>query len=361
MATEVQPGTQPTAIPADLRAPEQRRPRGAAALHAPDAGHRGTGDDPVPAGQGARLLLRRVRPGGDLRRRRLRDGPARPSVHPAPRPRRAPRARRLRPTRILAQYMGRAGGVTDGREGNVHFGDRELGCVGHGLDAARHDARRRRAWRWPSRLRGEARCAITWVGDGATSRGDFHEAMNWAARPAAAGDLRAGEQPVRLLDAARACSSPSTRSSGRGRTGSRASASTATTSRPSSRRTRRARERALAGGGPTLIEARDDAHARPRRPRRHALRARRRCSRSGASATRSSASERRLAELGVDVEALREQVVRGDRRGAPQRRSRRRCPTRRRAREGVFCDGEPEPLGDGHGALERVREGARDA
>ena len=30
------------------------------------------------------------------------------------------------------------------------------------------------------KLRGEARCALTWFGDGSTSRGDFHEAMNWA-------------------------------------------------------------------------------------------------------------------------------------------------------------------------------------
>ena len=30
------------------------------------------------------------------------------------------------------------------------------------------------------KLRGEQRCALTWFGDGSTSRGDFHEAMNWA-------------------------------------------------------------------------------------------------------------------------------------------------------------------------------------
>jgi TPP-dependent pyruvate/acetoin dehydrogenase alpha subunit len=30
------------------------------------------------------------------------------------------------------------------------------------------------------KLRGEKRAAITWFGDGSTSRGDFHEAMNWA-------------------------------------------------------------------------------------------------------------------------------------------------------------------------------------
>src|SRR5947209_13372892 len=34
------------------------------------------------------------------------------------------------PGRVLAQMMGRAGGVTEGREGNMHFGDRNLGAVG---------------------------------------------------------------------------------------------------------------------------------------------------------------------------------------------------------------------------------------
>src|SRR4051794_31741764 len=38
--------------------------------------------------------------------------------------------RGVRPGRVLAQMMGRAGGVTEGREGNMHFGDRRLGCVG---------------------------------------------------------------------------------------------------------------------------------------------------------------------------------------------------------------------------------------
>src|SRR6202045_4307133 len=38
--------------------------------------------------------------------------------------------RGVSPTRIIAQYMGRAGGVTGGRDGNVHFGDYRVGCVG---------------------------------------------------------------------------------------------------------------------------------------------------------------------------------------------------------------------------------------
>src|SRR6201991_1855193 len=81
--------------------------------------------------------------------------------------------------RIFAQYMGREGGITGGRDGNVHFGDRTKGCVGMvsmlpdmmliatGLAMA-------------FKMRHEQRVAMTWFGDGSTSRGDFHEAMNWA-------------------------------------------------------------------------------------------------------------------------------------------------------------------------------------
>src|ERR1022692_4458487 len=38
--------------------------------------------------------------------------------------------RGVSPARILAQYLGREAGITRGRDGNVHFGDRRLGCVG---------------------------------------------------------------------------------------------------------------------------------------------------------------------------------------------------------------------------------------
>src|SRR5215216_6629292 len=87
--------------------------------------------------------------------------------------------RGVSPARIFAQYMGRAGGITAGRDGNVHFGERRVGCVGMvsmlpdmmlvatGLAMA-------------FKMRGEKRAALTWFGDGSTSRGDFHEAMNWA-------------------------------------------------------------------------------------------------------------------------------------------------------------------------------------
>src|SRR6201987_844527 len=88
--------------------------------------------------------------------------------------------RGVTPTRILSQYMGRAAGITAGRDGNVHFGDRKLGCVGM-VSMLPDMMLVATGMAMAFKLRGEKRCALTWVGDGATSRGDFHEAMNWAA------------------------------------------------------------------------------------------------------------------------------------------------------------------------------------
>ena len=131
----------------------------------------------------------------------LGDARPRPAVHPAPRPRRARHPRRHAGAHLRPVH-GPRGGITGGRDGNVHFGDRTVGCVGMvsmlpdmmlvatGLAMA-------------FKLRGEQRAAITWFGDGSTSRGDFHEAMNWAGVQKLPVDLRAGEQPVRVLDAAR--------------------------------------------------------------------------------------------------------------------------------------------------------------
>ena len=75
--------------------------------------------------------------------------------------------------------MGRAGGITRGRDGNVHFGDRRLGCVGM-VSMLPDMMLVATGMAMAFKLRGERRCALTWFGDGSTSRGDFHEAMNWA-------------------------------------------------------------------------------------------------------------------------------------------------------------------------------------
>src|SRR3954468_17041205 len=87
--------------------------------------------------------------------------------------------RGVTPTRILPQYMGREGGGTGGRDGNVHFGDYQVGCVGM-VSMLPDMMLVATGMAMAFKLRGEQRCAITWFGDGSTSRGDFHEAMNWA-------------------------------------------------------------------------------------------------------------------------------------------------------------------------------------
>src|SRR5436309_9444300 len=81
--------------------------------------------------------------------------------------------------RVLGQYLGRDTGITRGRDGNVHFGDRHVGCVGM-VSMLPDMMLVATGMAMAFKLRREARVALTWFGDGSTSRGDFHEAMNWA-------------------------------------------------------------------------------------------------------------------------------------------------------------------------------------
>ncbi len=262
------------------------------------------------------------------------------------------------PKRILAQYMGRAGGVTEGREGNVHFGDRALGCVG--MVSMLPDMMLVAAgMAMAFKLRGEQRCALTWVGDGATSRGDFHEAMNWAAVQrlpvifVLENNQYAYSTPLSLQFAV----DPVERARTYGFPGERVDGNDVEAVFEA---TRRARERALAGAGPTLIEAvtmrmhghaaHDDMRYVPaelveRWRERDPI----------------DRQERSVAALGVDVAALREADRRGDRAGGERGAARCRCPTPRDAREGVFCEGEPEPLGDGAAPWSGFAEVLRDA
>ncbi len=87
--------------------------------------------------------------------------------------------RGVEPARIFSQYMGRDAGITRGRDGNVHFGDYRTGCVGM-VSMLPDMMLVATGMAMAFKLRGEKRCALTWFGDGSTSRGDFHEAMNWA-------------------------------------------------------------------------------------------------------------------------------------------------------------------------------------
>jgi TPP-dependent pyruvate/acetoin dehydrogenase alpha subunit len=83
------------------------------------------------------------------------------------------------PGRVLAQMMGREGGVTRGRDGNMHFGDRELGCVGM-VSMLPDMALVATGMALAFKMRGEPRVALTFFGEGSTANGQWHEAMNFA-------------------------------------------------------------------------------------------------------------------------------------------------------------------------------------
>ena len=251
--------------------------------------------------------------------------------------------RGVAPARILAQYMGRASGVTGGRDGNVHFGDPAVGimgmvsmlpdmmCVATGMAMA-------------FKLRGEARVALTWFGDGSTSRGDFHEAMNWAAvqrlpvifvlenNQYAYSTPLAKQYAVDPVERARVYGFP-----GLTVDGNDVEAVFETV--------RAARERALAGEGPTLVEAvtmrmhghaaHDDMRYVP--PELVA---------EWAQRDPIERQERRVAALEVDVDALRAEVDAEVEAAAAQALA-EPLPDPATATHGVFATGDAQPLGDG--------------
>ena len=82
--------------------------------------------------------------------------------------------------RIIAQYMGRKTGVTQGKDGNMHMGDLKHNIIafvsqlGDNVPVAAGAA-------LTFKMRGEDRVAFCYSGEGATSRGDWHEGINFAA------------------------------------------------------------------------------------------------------------------------------------------------------------------------------------
>ncbi len=250
--------------------------------------------------------------------------------------------RGVAPATILAQYMGRATGPSRGRDGNVHFAEARLGCVSMvsmlpdmlcvavGLAMA-------------AKLTGEPRVAMTWCGDGASSRGDFHEALNWAGVQSlpvifilennqyAYSTPVARQFPVDPVERAAAYGMPGVKVDGND-------------AEAMFEAVRVARLRGLAGEGPTLIEAvtmrmhghaaHDDSRYVP--PELFEYWSRR------------DPIERqlsRLRSLGVDVEALEAEVAAeidaatGLALAAPM-------PDPADVLDGVFATGAPVPLGD---------------
>ncbi len=258
------------------------------------------------------------------------------------------------PARILAQYLGREAGITRGRDGNVHFGDRELGCVGM-VSMLPDMMLVATGMAMAFKLRGERRCALTWFGDGSTSRGDFHEAMNWAGVQklpvvfVLENNQYAYSTPLDKQFAV----DPVERAAAYGFAGVTVDGNDAEAMFEA---TRAARARAVAGEGPTLIEAltmrmhghaaHDDMKYVPKEQVEE-WRLRDPVERL----------ERRLRSVGVDVESVRAAVV-AEIDAAVSEALTGPMPSAEGALEGVFCTGEAEPLGDGHAPWSGFAAGA---
>ncbi|MFL5848571.1 MAG: thiamine pyrophosphate-dependent dehydrogenase E1 component subunit alpha, partial [Solirubrobacteraceae bacterium] len=259
--------------------------------------------------------------------------------------------RGVTPARIFAQYMGRDAGITGGRDGNVHFGDHRLGCVGM-VSMLPDMMLVATGMAMAFKLRDETRCAITWFGDGSTSRGDFHEAMNWAGVQklpvifVLENNQYAYSTPLDQQFAV----DPVERAAAYGFPGVKVDGNDPEAMFEA---TRQARERALDGGGPTLLEAvtmRMHGHA-AHDDMKYVDKARLDEWRRKDPIER---QERRLKDLGVDADAVRAEVSAEIEAGVEEALA-MPMPDPATATDGVFCEGEAKVLGDGEAPWSEVK------
>ncbi len=257
------------------------------------------------------------------------------------------------PGRVLAQMMGRAGSITGGREGNMHFGDRRLGCVGMvsmlpdmmlvacGLALA-------------FQMRGEQRVAMTWCGEGSTANGQWHEAMNVAGvrRLPVVFILENNQFAYSTPNDLEFAVDPVERAGAYGFAGVKVDGNDVEAVFAASAE---ACERARSGGGPTLIEcetmrmhghgAHDDMRYVPRELFEH-----------WAARDPIDRYEAGLREQGVDTDAMRA-AVKSELDEAADWALAQDMPDPATASEGVFADREPV-LGDGRAPWSRWEEAA---
>jgi len=245
--------------------------------------------------------------------------------------------------RIFGQYMGRAGGVTGGRDGNVHFGDPHKGCVGM-VSMLPDMMLVATGMAMAFKMRGEPRCALTWCGDGSTSRGDWHEAMNWAGvqRLPVIFILENNQYAYSTPLDKQFAVDPVKRAAAYGFPGISIDGNDVEAVFEA---TRQARERALEGGGPTLIEAttmRMHGHAAhddmryvpPELVEQWQAR------------DPIALQERRLTQMGVDLAPIRA-AVEAEIEAGVREALEMPMPDPATAAEGVFAEGEAQELSDG--------------
>jgi TPP-dependent pyruvate/acetoin dehydrogenase alpha subunit len=259
--------------------------------------------------------------------------------------------RGVRPGRVLAQMMGRESGITRGRDGNMHFGDRELGCVGMvsmlpdmalvacGLGLA-------------FQMRREPRVAMTWFGEGSTANGAWHEAMNVAGvrRLPVVFVLENNQFAYSTPNDHEFAADPVERAAGYGFPGVKVDGNDVEAVFEAAAE---ACDRARSGGGPTLIEcetmrmhghgAHDDMRYVPPELIEH-----------WAARDPIDTYTARLRAGGVDVEAI-EASVREELEGETEWALAQPPPDPATATDGVFAE-EAVPLGDGAAPWSRWQE-----
>ncbi len=156
---------------------------------------------------------------------------------------------------MMCQYLGRANGPTRGKDGNMHCGNwdhRIVGMISHlgaNIPVAAGIA-------LASKIRGEGAVSLTYIGEGGSSIGDFHEGLNFAAVHRLPMVLIVENNKFAYSTPARleyACEHIVDRARGYGVAGALVDG---TDVRAVYKATRNAVNLAREGGGPTLIEAR---------------------------------------------------------------------------------------------------------
>ncbi len=244
---------------------------------------------------------------------------------------------------LFRHYMGRANAISRGREGNVHFGEASNGIVGMvsmlpdmmvvavGLAMA-------------FQMRDEARCALSFFGDGATSRGDWHEAMNWAGldRLPVIFMLENNQLAYSTPTSRQFAVNPVERAAGYN---IRAVTVDGNDVEAVFSATAEARARAISGEGPTLIEAQTmrmhghGAHDAGRYIPQELLE-------HWAERDPITSYAEKLRADGVDVDAV-QAGVRQRVSDASEAALTGPMPDPADALRGVFCDTEPTPVGEG--------------
>ncbi|MCS7025274.1 MAG: thiamine pyrophosphate-dependent dehydrogenase E1 component subunit alpha [Bryobacteraceae bacterium] len=87
--------------------------------------------------------------------------------------------RGVTPKQVFAQYMGRRDGLTQGRDGNMHMGDLSKGLVAI-ISAMAASVPVAAGAAMALKYQGKDSVVFVYFGDGATSRGDWHEGINLA-------------------------------------------------------------------------------------------------------------------------------------------------------------------------------------